>query len=59
MASNHVLGHHKTLGTSHLFISRAPDGSQPPLLWTENETNTKKLYGAENYTLYVKDAFHQ
>ncbi|OWA51090.1 hypothetical protein BV898_15590 [Hypsibius exemplaris] len=29
------------------------------LLFTENETNSKRLYGVENYTPYVKDAFHR
>ena len=36
-----------------------PDGTQPPLLWTENETNMEKLHGVEHYTKYVKDAFHR
>ncbi|MGH9325353.1 MAG: MGH1-like glycoside hydrolase domain-containing protein, partial [Terriglobia bacterium] len=29
----------------------------PPLLFTENETNFKRLYGGENHSGYVKDAF--
>ena len=36
-----------------------PDGTQPSLLWTENETNMEKLHGVEHYTKYVKDAFHR
>ncbi len=31
---------------------------EPKLLFTENETNKKKLYGQENETPYAKDAFH-
>ncbi len=33
----------------------------PPqrLLFTENETNTERLYGIENATPFVKDAFHR
>jgi hypothetical protein len=31
----------------------------PPLLFTENETNFKRLYGCENHSPYVKDAFHE
>ena len=49
---------HQSLGISHFFIDKDPDGKQPPLLWTENETNTKQLWGYDNYTPYVKDAFH-
>jgi hypothetical protein len=33
------------------------DGA-PALLFTENETNRQRLYGAENYTLYVKDGIN-
>ena len=34
--------------------------NSPPLLFTENETNTKRLYGtADNPTPYVKDGFHE
>ena len=31
----------------------------PRLLFTENETNTEKLYRSPNRTPYVKDAFHR
>ena len=31
---------------------------QPALLFTENETNTVRLYGDEQGPLYAKDAFH-
>src|SRR3989442_786197 len=30
----------------------------PELLFTENETNFRRLYGVENTQLFVKDAFH-
>jgi Glycosyl hydrolase family 63 C-terminal domain len=30
----------------------------PQLLFTENETNNQRLFGSENRTRYVKDAFH-
>ncbi len=30
----------------------------PPLLFTENETNTRRLYGVQNSTPYVKDSIH-
>ncbi len=31
----------------------------PQLLFTENETNSEKLYGVPNRSPYVKDAFHR
>jgi len=31
----------------------------PQLLFTENETNRKKIFGEENTTPFVKDAFHE
>ena len=45
---------------SHVFAAGpGPDGAPPLLLFTENETNTRKLFGADNRTPYVKDAFHE
>ena len=32
---------------------------EPELLFTENETNLLRLYGIENSSPYVKDAFHE
>ena len=34
-------------------------GARPTLLFTENETNVERLFGAPNATPYVKDAFHE
>jgi len=50
---------HETLGRFRLEIGPDPDGNQPRVLFTENETNTRLLYGVDNYTPYVKDAFHR
>jgi len=45
---------------SYLFqASPGPDGKVPELLFTENTTNTEKLYGIPNGHPYVKDAFHE
>ncbi|MBI1892998.1 MAG: glucosidase, partial [Candidatus Rokubacteria bacterium] len=33
-------------------------GGEPELLFTENETNLRRLHGVENAHLFVKDAFH-
>jgi Mannosylglycerate hydrolase MGH1-like glycoside hydrolase domain len=43
----------KDLGERYLYC----DG-KAALLFTENETNAKKLFGGENRTPYVKDAFN-
>jgi hypothetical protein len=34
-------------------------GAAPELLFTENETNVARLFGAPNATPWVKDAFHE
>ncbi len=41
------------LGGRHLYCDGAAS-----LLFTENETNAKKLFGGQNRTPFVKDAFH-
>jgi hypothetical protein len=41
------------LGKCYLYC----DG-QPTLLFTENETNTERIFGVPNRTPYVKDGFH-
>ena len=43
-----------TLGTRWLFFEDAAE-----ILFTENETNYARLFGAENASPYVKDAFHR
>lgn len=41
-----------------LGITDSSPDVEPVLLFTENETNTKRLYDQENKVKYVKDAFH-
>ncbi len=48
---------HPQLG-SYVFACR-PLNSQPELLFTNNETNTERLFNTPNATPYVKDGFHQ
>jgi hypothetical protein len=55
-----------TLQTDHVSFGRhgfaagpGPDGKAPQFLFTENETNTRRLFGVDNWTPYVKDAFHE
>jgi hypothetical protein len=52
-----VLTQHATLGR-FLFTAEPLAEIGPALLFTENETNTARLYGVQNGTAYVKDAFH-
>jgi hypothetical protein len=54
-----IRAEHATLGAFRLRVGSAPDGSQPPVLFTENDTNTRRLYGIEPPSPYVKDAFHE
>ncbi len=49
-----VRAQHPTLGSYYLF---GRDSAE--LLFTENETNMQRLWGAPNATPYVKDAFHR
>ena len=48
-----VAASHAEIGDRWLYC----DGS-PPLLFTENDTNTERMFGTPNATPYVKDAFH-
>ena len=49
-----ILIEHPELGGPYrLYCSGAPE-----LLFAENETNYRRLYGTENTQMFVKDAFH-
>jgi hypothetical protein len=54
-----IRARHASLGDFRLDIEPAPDGSRPELLFTENESNQERLFGAPNPSPYVKDAFHE
>jgi hypothetical protein len=62
-----VRAEHATLGTFELHGDSSLEGSLPrrslgeggpALLFTENETNTQRLFGATNPAPHVKDAFN-
>ena len=53
-----VSGTHESLGTFHFAVGPGPQGAKPPLLFTENETNSRRLHDSENHSAFVKDAFH-
>jgi hypothetical protein len=55
---NRVTGTHDTLGTFSLAVGPDPQGKPPPLLFTENETNSRRLWGIGEEGGFVKDAFH-
>ncbi len=44
----------QALGTRRLYCEGAPE-----ILFTENETNAKRLFNVQNPSPYVKDAFHE
>jgi len=48
---------HHTLGTYWLYAES--DTTPPDLLFTENETNSARIYGTPNATPYVKDSLHR
>ena len=50
--------HHETLGAWRFEIEPVPGAPAPELLFTHNETNTKRLYGATDGPPHAKDAFH-
>jgi len=50
---------HATLGRFRFAARAFEAGPAPLVLFTENETNTAKLFGAPNPQTYAKDAFHE
>ncbi len=46
---------HPFIGDLEFLAGDGPDGRSPELLFCENETNTRLLFGAEPITLYPKD----
>jgi hypothetical protein len=57
-APGEVRAQHATLGRYRLAVESGPDSQPPPLLFTENETNTAKLFKSTGDGNYKKDAFH-
>ena len=46
--------HHPAAGTYYFYADHAAD-----LIYTENETNSERLFGMPSATPYTKDAFHR
>jgi hypothetical protein len=49
---------HVALEPYRWSVGPGPDGTLPPLLFTENETNAERLFKSPNAGPHVKDAFH-
>ena len=49
---------HPWLGSLELLADSGPDGAEPVALFCENETNLKRLYGAEPTTPYPRDGIN-
>jgi hypothetical protein len=48
---------HKHLGERWWYVV-SDDGTQPTLLFTDNDTNSKRLFGVQNSSPYVKDGIN-
>jgi hypothetical protein len=48
-----LMAEHGKLGTRYLHLE-----GEPERIFTENETNLRRIWGAPNRSPYVKDAFH-
>jgi hypothetical protein len=53
-----IVAGHPTLGNMRLHTEAASTGAVPELIFTENETNIERIFGAKNISPWVKDAFH-
>ncbi len=51
-------GEHAKFGQHFLLAGPGVDSQPPEFLFTENETNTRRLFGVESSTGFVKDGFH-
>ena len=49
---------HETLGRFSFEIGPDPRGQTPTVLFTDNETNNRRLFNAENAGRYVTDGIH-
>lgn len=59
VSQSEIRAEHESLGKYALRLEPALDGHLPELLFTENATNTMRLWGADSGERYVQDAFHR
>ncbi len=50
---------HQSMGRYFWEAGPASTGVEPEFIFTENETNMERVFGAPNPTPWVKDAFHE
>ncbi len=53
-----IVADHVTLGRFVLAIGADPAGAPPELLFTENDTNARRVFGIQAGERHTKDAFH-
>jgi hypothetical protein len=58
-ADGTLAAEHESLGIFHFAAEATGAGDSYKWLFTENETNAARLYGARNTSPFVKDAFHE
>lgn len=58
-ASDRLSLQHETMGKYVFAAAPSCSGVTPEFIFTENETNTEKLFNSPNLQPYVKDAFHR
>jgi hypothetical protein len=58
-AENRIEADHVTLGSFLFLLDPANQSDLRSLLFTENETNQKRLFNSPNLRPFVKDAFHE
>ncbi len=58
-AAGSVFATHAALGDFRLVPEPGPGGAAPELLFTDNETNSARLFGVAPASPHVKDAFHE
>ena len=57
-ATGVITANHAEMGEYEMAFDTDPNGSAPCFLFTNNETNTQRLYGEPSLHRYTKDAFH-
>jgi len=57
--STEIRAEHESLGKYVLRFAPSAEGQSREVLFTENATNTKRIWGADGAQRYVKDAFHR
>ena len=57
-ATGVITANHAEMGEYEMAFDTDPNGTVPYFLFTNNETNTQRLYGEPSLHRYTKDAFH-